>query len=114
MKTVFEEVEKKVPNIQMKDISSVLKEYIPLLVDFLKSDDMIALKKEDENKFLDVLEDTVPNFANRFPFLLNKLADDPNDLSNLYFFLEKLDEQKSVNEKTQDVVNQMGDWRAKK
>ena len=52
----------------MKDISSVLKEYIPLLVDFLKSDDMIALKKEDENKFLDVLEDTVPNFANRFPF----------------------------------------------
>ena len=107
----FEELEEKVVNMNRNELPSLLRKFVPLFIEFMTSDEMITQKAIDKDIYLDRVEELAPKFADRFPFLLHKLANDPTDVTNLYFFIEKLEEQsgQSLNEKTQDVVNFIGD-----
>jgi hypothetical protein len=111
----LKDLDDQIPTTKINEISPFLRKYIPLLIKYLTSEEMIQERNNDYNIFLDIIEAYIPNFANRFPFLLQKLIDDPNDTKMLDFFLDKLEEQsnKSVDEKTQEVVNYMGDCRKK-
>ena len=113
---VLKDLDESIPTTKLNNVSNLIRKYVPLLITYLTSERMLNEREKDYNIFLDIIEAEIPNFANRFPFLLQKLIDDPTDTKMLDFFLSKLDEQnnKSVEEKTQEVVDFMGDFRSKK
>lgn len=100
----------------MTNVASTLRELVPNVVDYLKSEDMVKMRKEQYAEYLNLVDSKLPNFSNRFPFLLQKLLDDPDDTEILYFFISKLEEQdnKSETERTKEVASHLSEIRKNK
>lgn len=110
----LQDLENEISTVQFNNLPRLIKSYVPIIIDIISTDEMKKLKIVDEDKFFEVIEDKVPKFANKFPFLLQKIIDTPDDLSTLDFFLNKISENNtSIKQKTQDVVDYISENRNK-
>lgn len=102
--------------LEMNNIPQTLRNAVPVIVDYLKSDEMTTMRKEQYAKYLDLVDSKLPNFSNRFPFLLQKLLDNPDDTEILYFFISKLEENdnKSEEQRTKEVAGHLSNIRKNK
>lgn len=101
----------------MTDIPKTLRTVVPVIIEYLKSEEMTTMRKEQYAKYLDLVDSKLPNFSNRFPFLLQKLLDDPNDTEILYFFISKLEENdnsKNEEQRTKEVAGHLSNIRKNK
>jgi hypothetical protein len=112
---LLKEYDDEVLTIDINGVAPILRKFVPEIIKWVKTDEMQEEKKVNNNVYLDKIDAKLPNFSNRFPFLLQKIADNPDDLSMLYFFIEKLEEQndKSVEIKTKEIVDHISDVRLK-
>jgi hypothetical protein len=71
---VLKDLDETIPTTKLNNVSNLIRKYVPLLITYLTSERMLNEREKDYNIFLDIIEAEIPNFANRFPFLLQKLS----------------------------------------
>ena len=99
---------------KVKDLVLAFKEKI---IDDLEKDELLdKMRDEDSKLYMKLFEDKYPHFANKFPFLFDKIILRPHNLQFLDFLLEQLDcvTESNFDQRTQVIANVVAENRDKK
>jgi hypothetical protein len=77
--------------------------------------ELITLKNANFKEYMKHFEDKYPHFANRFPFLFDKIIAQPDNLQFLDFLLNQLDSltESNFDTRTQTIANIVAENREK-
>jgi hypothetical protein len=101
----FEQIIKENENINTIDVVNKAKVTIPQKI---KSDaELLELKTSNPKMYMRKLEDEFPYFADKFPFLFDKIIENPDDLEMLELMLKKLKwtNKRNYETRTQEIVD---------
>jgi hypothetical protein len=101
----FEQIIKENENINTIDVVNKAKVTISQKI---KSDaELLELKTSNPKMYMRKLEDEFPYFAEKFPFLFDKIIENPDDLEMLELMLKKLKwtNKRNYDIRTQEIVD---------
>lgn len=87
---------------------SIIIEYVEKLLERISDDEMIALEKEDNEKYIEKLEDEFPEFCKKYYSLFLTVAS-REDLTNLTQMLEQIDKIKNHGKSYEEAEKELGE-----
>ena len=95
------------PDVSNVNVDEILDTVVKIMERMLDND-MKKLKEENNNEYLNKLEDEFPVFCEKY-YTLFKMVVDGNDLSNLYKMLEMILQIQNNNISIQDAEKKLGE-----
>jgi len=92
-------------------VSEVIKQCRHVVMEELKNEELLTLKLTNYELYEDRMARQYPNFADRFPWLFDKILRDPYNMPYLEFMLKTLEKtnDNNIEKKTQEVVNYLSE-----
>jgi len=95
------------PPINLPDVGSVL-DKIAAILEYMCNDDIILLKKNDENEYIKHMEEQFPAFSDRYYSLFQKVISG-DDLTHLFSMLGAIERIKSGETTVDKAEKELGD-----